>query len=383
MTRFDDADGGRRKRRVDEADADTGDKEAGEERRPGRVDGDARHQQQRDAAERESAGQKEPHGHACRQPPGDRRDDEREQRERQEDHARLDGGVAQNVLEVERQEEELSEHSGRDRKGSDLRTGERRHLEKPDVEHRRLPPQLDHAEGDEQHGRGDEEADDAPARPAPVAAAKEAEHEREQAARECDEAGHVEAAGFLVARLVQDAQTGRDAGDPDREVDEEDPTPADVGRERASDERPDRDGSTDRRAPDPERGAPLAAVELLRDDRERDGEHRGPADSLHTPRHDQPVRRLRRAAQGRSQREEGDPAEEDTLASSYVAERAGVEQRRREGKGVGVDDPLQIGEGGVQLLVDVRQRDVDYGDVEEQHEDRHAHDDEDAPFPLH
>ena len=164
---------------------------------------------------------------------------------------------------------------------------------------------------------------------------------------------------------------------------EEDPAPADVRRQRAPDERPDRYGRTDRRPPDAEGCATFTAVKLLRDDRERDGEHRGAADSLHTPRHDQPVRRLRRAAQGRCQREEGDPAEEDTLASSYVAERAGVEQRRREGKCIGVDHPLQIGEGGVQLLVDVRQRDVDYGDVEGSMKTATHTTMRSAPFPLH
>src|SRR5206468_137558 len=70
-------------------------------------------------------------------------------------------------------------------------------------------------------------------------------------------------------------------------------------------------------------------------------------------------------------------------ASPPVAERAGVEHRRGQGERVRVHDPLQIGEGGAQLLVDLRQRDVDYRDVEEQHEDRHAHHDQDAPFPLH
>ena len=81
--------------------------------------------------------------------------------------------------------------------------------------------------------------------------------------------------------------------------------------------------------------------------------------------------------------EERDRHEEDPLAAEQVAERARVEHRRREGERVGVHDPLQVGEGGVQLLVDIRQRDVDYRDVEEQHEDRHAHHDQHAPFPLH
>ena len=51
------------------------------------------------------------------------------------------------------QEEELREHPRRDREGGDLRAGERRHAEEPEVEHRRPLPQLDQRERDEQHGR--------------------------------------------------------------------------------------------------------------------------------------------------------------------------------------------------------------------------------------
>ena len=124
-------------------------------------------------------------------------------------------------------------------------------------------------------------------------------------------------------------------------------------------------------------------MELLRDDRERDGEHARAADPLRTARDDQPGRRLRCAAEGRGDGEEPDRNQEHPLAAEQVAERAGVEHRRRERKRVRVDDPLKIGEGGVQLLLDVGQRNVDYRDVEEQHEHRNTHDDEDAPFPLH
>ena len=213
---------------------------------------------------------------------------------------------------------------------------------------------------------------------------KQPEHEREQPAGQRHEPGQVEASVLLV-RATRAARgcRPRDAGDPDRDVDEEDPAPADVRRQRAADERPDRHRHPDGRAPDPEGRAALAAVELLRDDRERDGEHPGAADPLRAAREDQPERRLRRAAERRGGGEERDRDEEDPLAAEQVAERARVEHRRRERERVRVHDPLQIGEGGVQLLVDVRQRDVDYRDVEEQHEHRHAHHDQHAPFPLH
>src|SRR2546423_12998644 len=94
----------------------------------------------------------------------------------------------------------------------------------------------------------------------------------------------------LLLRLVEPPDPGRDAGDTDRDVYEEDPAPADVRRERAADERPDRDRHPHRRAPDPERRSALAAVELLGDDCERDGEHPRASDSLRAAGEDQPER---------------------------------------------------------------------------------------------
>jgi hypothetical protein len=130
------------------------------------------HEQQRHAYDREPSAEEEPHREACRQPAGNRGDDEGDERERQEDDACLHGRVAEHALEVQRQEEELREHPGRDREGRDLRAGEGRHAEEPEVEHRRLAPQLDERKGDEQDGCGNKEADHATARPAPVVAAQ-------------------------------------------------------------------------------------------------------------------------------------------------------------------------------------------------------------------
>ena len=52
----------------------------------------------------------------------------------------------------------------------------------------------------------------------------------------------VEAAVLLVARLVEVRDRAEDAADADRQVDEEDPSPAGVLGEHAADERADRDG---------------------------------------------------------------------------------------------------------------------------------------------
>ena len=134
--------------------------------------------------------------------------------------------------------------------------------------------QLRDDERGEQDDRGGEEPDRPAAAPAPVAAAQQREDERKETSGQEHEAEQVEAAMLLVARLVQVGERAEDAERADRQVDEEDPPPAGVLGEEAADERADRDGEPDRRAPDPERGAALAPVELLREDRERDREHR-------------------------------------------------------------------------------------------------------------
>ncbi len=60
---------------------------------------------------------------------------------------------------------------------------------------------------------------------------------------------------------------------------------------------------------------------------------------------------------------------EDPTPTVEVGQGAGREQQRGQAEGVGVDDPLQVRDRGVELALDVGQRDVDDRDVEQQHED--------------
>ena len=61
-------------------------------------------------------------------------------------------------------------------------------------------------------------------------------------------------------------------------------------------------------------------------------------------------------------------------------QRAGGEHRRGERQGVGVDDPLQPAEAGVEVVGDLRQRRVHHGDVEHEHGRGHADHDQ-CPTP--
>ena len=78
--------------------------------------------------------------------------------------------------------------------------------------------------------------------------------------------------------------------------------------------------------------------------------------------------------------EEHDARHEDQAAPVPVGERARGEDQRGKAERIGVDDPLQAGQAGVEALLHVRQRDDHDRDVEEQHERRQA-DGEERPLP--
>ena len=162
----------------------------------------------------------------------------------------------------------------------------------------------------------------------------------------------------------------------DRDVHEEHPAPAERVGDDSAEERPGRDGESDRRAPDCDRAGALGPGVLRADQRERRCEQRGAADALEracdVERQDVP----RDAAQERGDAEDDDADREDEPAPVAVGERAGREDERGERHRVRVDDPLQARQARVQLRLNARQRDIHDRDVDEQHERRRANGDE-------
>ena len=189
---------------------------------------------------------------------------------------------------------------------------------------------------------------------------------------------------FGSRRLAQLREGRRDRRDPDRDVEQEHRLPAEAIGQGAADERPDRDRDADRRPVGRHRHRPLAAGgELLRDQRQRDGEHDRAADPLHRA---VDVQHRRAGRQPRRQRRDGEDPEadaEDAPPAEPVGQRARGQDQGGQREGVGVDHPLKIGEAGVQVLLDRRQRGVDDGDVEQQHEGRHRDRDQSPPFSIH
>ena len=104
------------------------------------------------------------------------------------------------------------------------------------------------------------------------------------------------------------------------------------------------------------------------DQRQRGGRgHRRPG-ALHGTGGEQPRLAGGEAAQQRRQHEDQQASDEDPAAFEQVAGTAAEQQQPAERHGVGVDDPLQVGPGEAERGLDVRQGDVDDGQVEREHE---------------
>ena len=170
---------------------------------------------------------------------------------------------------------------------------------------------------------------------------------------------------------------------PDRDVEEEDPPPADARGDGPAHERADRHRPTDHRAVDADGRAPLFAGEGLGDEGERGGEHDGAAHTLGGPGQVEHQRRGGQAAGQGGQGEEHEADGEHAPPAVHVTEDTGREQEGGQGQGVGVDHPLEVLEGRVQGDLDVGQRDVHDRDVEQQHERAEADGDEGPPFAVH
>jgi hypothetical protein len=130
-------------------------------------------------------------------------------------------------------------------------------------------------------------------------------------------------------------------------------------------------------------GALRGLGELGDDDRQdHRGLHRG-ADTLKEAGADQQARAVRDAAEQRGDGEHGQPGEEHPLAPGEVAEAAGEQQEAAEGDQEGVDDPGQAALAEVQVVLDLRECDIDDAGVNGDHQLRQAdRDQREPPAPV-
>ena len=233
------------------------------------------HQQQADADRRQADAEQDPDRDPVRERAGDRRGDEGEHGQRQEAQAGLQRRVAEHALHVDRQVEEHREHPRREAEGDRRDAVEGGLAEQAQVEHRVVAARA-------RSRRRRPAATAAPIRQATISGLPQPSGlprirpkiSRKRASEKVTRPGTSIRLGVLGGDVDELALGQRDRHEPDRDVDEEDPLPAEVLGDHAADQRADRDRAADRRPPDAERGRPVLAVELLADQRQRGGEHR-------------------------------------------------------------------------------------------------------------
>ncbi len=168
--------------------------------------------------------------------------------------------------------------------------------------------------------------------------------------------------------------------DRDRDVEEEDPAPAEGVGEDAADQRSDGVAEAGGAEDDPAGQARF----LFRQDREGHAEdrrpHQRPADPHQGAAGDQPGLRLGGAAERRHRSEDRGAEEEGVAASEHVGEATAGDDHHPEGQRVGVDHPLDRVDVGVEVLLHRRQGDVDRREVVGDHHHRDAHRGEGEPI---
>ena len=171
-------------------------------------------------------------------------------------------------------------------------------------------------------------------------------------------------------RLAQAQERERREDQPDRHVEPEDPLPRDPFDDRAADQRSHRD----RQAPDPAPGAEREPASFRRhgrgEDRQRERGHDRAADSLRRAGQVEREHAPGEGGRGGREREDAEADREHQPPAEPVAERRPGQEQHCERQRVGVHRPLELGQRGVQVLADDRQRRGHDEVVERDHEER-------------
>ena len=326
--------------------------------------------------------QQHPHRHFADQPAGQQGDREGGQRQRQEPQPRLDRGVAEGVLYVQRQVDDHPDDRRGDRERHEPGRGEAAPGEQAQVGHGRGGDAqlVDHEPG-KGHGGGREQGHDRRARPAQRVAADQREHQRGQRPGDQHRSRPVGPAAGRVAGFAQPGHPARERRHADGQVDEEDGPPAQGVGQHPAGQRADGAGGAERGAEDAQRPGQGGAGEFRAQQRRGGGEQHRAADSLQRAEQLQRQRRRRQRARQRPGGEDDQPGQEQPAPAQPVTQGGRRQQQHRQHQRVGGAHPLQVRQARVQIPLNRRQRHAHYGDVQQQHEHRRAHQRQGPPLP--
>ena len=234
----------------------------------------------------------------------------------------------------------------------------------------------------EQRGRDREQRERLRRSPAGVQRVDERVDEQREARGDRDRPERVEPPYLaLAAALVEQARREQRGDDRDRDVDPEDPLPAEVLGQHAAEQHARRAARARHRAPDAQRLVALGALrEHVRDHRQRGRREDRGAEALHRAPDDQLRLARREAAEQRGDREQHETTHEQAPAAEQVGHSPAEQQEAAERQRVRVRDPGEVLRREVQVLADRRDRDVDDRDVQDDHELRRGQESERQPF---
>ena len=307
--------------------------------------------------------------------------EDRRARRGEERESGLEHREAQDGLHVEGQQQERAEDAAGLEQRDEVRRRQQPDPEDAERHQRRTLAGLPEHEPDEQRHGENEHADRLERRPALVRRLRDGVDEADEPAGDENRPERVVLVhDVLAAALAHVDRRQHEHGDADRDVDPEDPLPAEVLREDAAEEHARRRAAAGDPAPGAECLVALLALgERRRDDRERGRRHDRRAEALHRAGADQHCRRGREAADEGRRGEEREAAHEDHAAPEEVGGTTAEEQEAAIRERVGGDHPLEVLGSEVEIGADRRQRDVHDRDVEHHDEDRGTNEDERLP----
>ena len=192
----------------------------------------------------------------------------------------------------------------------------------------------------------------------------------------------VQGGGVVVARARAEDGDHRCHGGNDGQIGEEHRAPPQVVQEEPGEDRTDGAAGTGEADPDRDRPGALLRWEHRDDQREgRRHQQRG-TDPAHGSPCDDLARRTTETADERAGREHHEASEGGALATEAIADGAGREKEAGEHERVGVDDPLQLGRAGTEVLLDPRERGVEPRHRHDDHDEGEAQDGEEEPTPV-
>jgi hypothetical protein len=194
--------------------------------------------------------------------------------------------------------------------------------------------------------------------------------EQHQAAGDRGGAGRVEVPVVEVClALAQQERRESENSDACRNIDEEDPRPAERARERPAEQHAGGTAAPGCGAPDAEREISLASLaEGCGEDRECGGREQRGAEPLQRTESDQRSFRPREAVEQRAGRKQDHSCDEQSPAPKEVGEPAAEQEDAAEEDRVGGDHPLEALLAEVEVGLDRGKRNVHDGDIENDHE---------------